>query len=289
MNEYTPNQEEAVFGFSEEWEDFRKRHTFFLERFHHINDLIELTFTRVMQESELIERFVMLYGRLCVEDFFEIMLCCANGYGYGGLKLLRGFYEKAVTLEYLNDNPNELNSFLDYRFVSEHKILQSVNEVFGPNQLPPVYEEEVKRNFARVKDQYLITSCPKCATKRVNISWTKLSFPAMAQRTRVLGKLVHSAYYIPMRHTHSTGSSLIERLHTDQGIFGFNPGPQRHQADSALLEAHTIILEVLLVQQKRFNLEGFLERFDKCVEDWKEIHGVDDAGNLATPHQVPYE
>jgi hypothetical protein len=289
MNEHTLNEEAAVFGFSEEWEEFRKRQALFLERFHNINDLINLTFTRVMQESELIERFVMLCGRLCVEDFFEIMLCCANGYGYGGLKLLRGLYEKAVTLEYLNDNPNELNSFMDYRYVSEHKMMQSVNEVFGPNQLPPNYEEEVKRNFARVKDRYLITSCPTCSTKRVNISWTKLSFPAMAQRTRILGKLIQSAYYIPMRHTHSTGSSLIERLHTDQGILGFNPGPQHHQADNALLEAHTILLEVLLVQQKRFNLVGFNELFDECVKDWKEIHGVDDAGNLATPRQDPHE
>ena len=76
---------------------------------------------------------------------------------------------------------------------------------------------------------------------------------------------------------------MIERLQTDQKLLGFNPEPQRRQSDSALLEAHTIILEVLLVQQKRFNLEGFVERFDKCVEDWKEIHGVDDAGKLTRP------
>jgi hypothetical protein len=257
----------------------------FLERFPHITDVIREALSRVIEESEPIERFVMLYGRLCVEDFYEIMLCCGNGYGFEALKLLRGLYEKAVTLEYLNDHPDELDAFFDYRHVSDRKLYRSVTEVFGPNVLPAERLEEVERNYDRVKDQYMIADCSKCGTKRLNISWTKLTFPAMAKRTRILGKLIQSSYYFPMRHTHSTGASLIERLDFNNEGLGFNPEAQRPQTDNALREAHTIILEVLHTQQKRFKLEGYDPLYDKCVEDWKEIYGVDDMGNRTRPSE----
>lgn len=272
--------DQLIFGYPEEWADFRKRHALFLDRFAHITDVIREAFSRVMKESEPIERFVMLYGRLCVEDFFEIMLCCGNGYGFAALKLLRSLYEKAVTLEYLNDHPDELDTFFGYRYVSDRKLFRSITEVFGPDVLPMGLQEEVERNYDRVKGQYKTTDCAKCGTQKPNISWTKLTFPAMAKRTRILGKLIQSAYYVPMRHTHSTGAALIERLEINDEGFGFNPEPQRRQADNALRTAHVIILEVLHIQQKRFKLEGFDPLYDKCVEDWKEICGVDDMGNL---------
>jgi len=282
MDEQRPD-DQLIFGFPEEWADFRKRHALFLERFPHITAATAAAFSRVMPESEQIERFVMLYGRLCVEDFYEIMLCCGNGYGFGALKLLRGLYEKAVTLEYLNDNPDEVDAFFDYRHVSDHKLFRSVTDAFGPGVLPEELQKEVSDNYLRVKDQYMITACPRCDTKRVNISWSKLDFASMAKRTRILGKLIQSAYYLPMRHTHSTGASLVERLEYNDEGFGFNPGAQHPQSDNALREAHTIILEVLYIQQKRFNIEGFEALVDQCVADWKEIRGVDDEGKLTHP------
>jgi hypothetical protein len=97
----------------------------------------------------------------------------------------------------------------------------------------------------------------------------------MAKRTRILGKLMGSAYYLPMRHTHSTGASLIERLEYNDEGFGFNPNAQRRQADSAVREAYTIILEVIYIQLQRFKIERLQGVFDKCCEDWTEIY-VDD-------------
>ena len=276
--------DQLIFGYPEEWADFRKRHPTFLERFPHITATTRAAFARVMHESNDIERFVMLYGRLCVEDFHEIMLCCGNGYGFAALKLLRGLYEKAVTLEYLNDNPGELNSFYEHRHITDFKMLQSVKDVFGPHVLTPEFQTQVSTEYDRVKERYMVTACRKCETKRVNFTWAKLDLAAMAKKTRVLGKLIQSSYYYPMRHTHSTGAALIERLeHNDEG-FGFNPDAQRPQADDALREAHTIILEVLHIQQKRFTIEGFEPLYDRCVEDWKEIRGVDENGTRTTPN-----
>ena len=131
---------------------------------------------------------------------------------FAALKLLRALYEKAVTLEHLNNNPSELDAFLNHRYISEYKLFQAIADEFGPSALPENMREESAEKYEQFKRNYLVTDCKKCNTKRVNFTWSKLSFVAMAKRTRILGKLMGSAYYLPMRHTHSTGASLIERL-----------------------------------------------------------------------------
>ena len=58
-----------LFGFPEEWEDFRNRNGNFLELFPHLQAAVELAFTRDFVAPEIIDLFIMMYGRLCFEDF----------------------------------------------------------------------------------------------------------------------------------------------------------------------------------------------------------------------------
>jgi len=136
------SKEQLICGIPEEWEDFHKRHALFYERFPHLRDALNTAFIRKGSSTEPIDRFVFLYGRLCCEDFFEVLLCCGNGYGHAALKLLRSLYERAVTLEYLHRNPNELDDFLDYHEVQEHKLLTSIEKTFGEGTI-----REAKRKF----------------------------------------------------------------------------------------------------------------------------------------------
>jgi hypothetical protein len=55
-----------------------------------------LAFIRHAQLSEPIDKFVLMFGRICVEDFLEVILCCGNGNGHAAEKLVRGLYERAV-------------------------------------------------------------------------------------------------------------------------------------------------------------------------------------------------
>jgi hypothetical protein len=66
---------------------------------------------------EPIDRFVSFYERLCCEDFFEVLLCCGNGYGVAALKLLSTLYERGVTL---HEHPEELDAFVDFYHVQLH-------------------------------------------------------------------------------------------------------------------------------------------------------------------------
>jgi hypothetical protein len=71
-------------------------------------DAMNLAFSRKQVMDTQIEKFVYFYGNLVAEDFMEIFLMAANGYGYGAMKLLRSMYEHIVTLRYLHDHPDEL-------------------------------------------------------------------------------------------------------------------------------------------------------------------------------------
>src|SRR5439155_26675809 len=76
-------------GFPEEWKDFEKRHRLLLERFPNLVAALNTAFIRRATLSEHIDKFIFFYGRLCCEDFFEVGLCCGNGYGAAAMKLVR--------------------------------------------------------------------------------------------------------------------------------------------------------------------------------------------------------
>ena len=117
---------------------------------------MNIAFSRTLLTGEPIERFVFGYGRLCCEDFWEVILLSTNGYGVGATKLLRTLYEHAVTLHYLNDHPDELNDLYDYSFVAEHKLLKPILDTFGAEAFANtcVSEAEVEQRYQGVEGPF---------------------------------------------------------------------------------------------------------------------------------------
>jgi len=265
--------EELFFGFSDEWEDFGKRHPALLERFPTFISAITAAFIRDTTLSELIDKFVLLYGRLCCEDFSEVLLCCGNGYGFAGQKLVRSLYERAVTLRYLHEHPDELQAFIDFNDVATRKLLLSAEETFGRQLLQPDAREKVEEDYKTVQAQFMVTDCKVCGTKRLNHTWSKLDFAAMAKRVGSLGDLIVPAYYMPLRQAHATFGSLLSRLaEGERQEILFNHAAQRKQADYALMTAHNIMLDVLKVQDERFKVPELGEKIEECFRDFSEIY-----------------
>ncbi|MHA1402099.1 MAG: hypothetical protein ACTSQE_17265 [Candidatus Heimdallarchaeaceae archaeon] len=94
---------EIVFGFPHEWEAFLKRHSTLTDKLKLLFETLDKVFIREVKTDKEADRVVFFMGRLCVEDFMEILLLCGNGYGIGGMKLLRGLYER--TPKFLNSPP----------------------------------------------------------------------------------------------------------------------------------------------------------------------------------------
>jgi hypothetical protein len=265
------NPNGLIFGFQEEWQDFEKRNPLFLERFPRLKKAIETAFNRDAQLSEPIDKFVLMYGRVCVEDFYEISLCCGNGYGHAGQKLLRGLYERAVTLRYLHDHPEEIENFLDYYHVNQRKLKIACENTMGADTFPPEQAAEIEREFEAVKDKFMITDCEKCGTKRLNHNWSKLDFVAMAKRTS-LGKLHAVGYIIPLRQAHATVAAMVSRMTTSESAdLMFLDVAQRKEADNALRVSHNIFLDVLRVQDEHFAVPGLKEQNEVCLQDFIDI------------------
>jgi len=259
-----------VFGFQTEWRNFEERNALFLERFPHLEDTLKLAF-RDTQLSEPIDKVIFLFGRVCVEDFFEILLCCANGNGQAAQKLLRGLYERVVTLEYLHEHPKELDDFLDFHFVSQKKLMIACEATMGKDTFPPEMAADIEQRYQGVKDKFMVTDCEVCGTKKPNHTWNKLDFVAMARKTSV-GRLIVPGYYLPMRQAHATVASMSSRtVATEDGGFSFEQTAQRGPADNALRVSHNIILNVVRVENEHFKIPGLREQYDICLQDFMDI------------------
>jgi hypothetical protein len=103
-----------VYGFPDAWADFDRRHPEWSVVFSRLGEVINMAFSRRQIMDTKIEKFVYFYGNLVAEDFMELFLMAANGYGYGAMKLLRSMYEHTVTLKYLHDHPDEFEAFFDF-------------------------------------------------------------------------------------------------------------------------------------------------------------------------------
>jgi uncharacterized protein DUF5677 len=259
-----------TFGFPEEWRDFEKRNALFFERFPRLQESMEHTFG-LLQLSEPIDKFVFMYGRVCLEDFYEILLCSANGHGQAAQKLLRGLYERVVTLEYLHEHPAELADFYDFHRLSQRKLKIACENTMGKDTFTEEMASDIEAEFEAIKDRFMVTDCAACGTKKLNHTWSKLDFVAMANKTS-LGKLIVLGYYLPLRQAHATVASMFSRLvATDDGGLTFEQTAQRHPADNALRVAHNVILNVMRVENERFQIAGLAERYATCLQDFVDI------------------
>jgi len=260
------------FGLPQEWNQFAESHPLFLERFPNLRVALQTAFIRKGTTSEPADLVVFFAGRLCAEDFMEILLLCGNGYGNGAMKILRGMYERVVTARYLHAHPEGTDDFLDFYWVDRHRVGQAIQQTFGEAALPKEKFEEVRTRYEEVRERFMVTACKKCGTKRLNYNWSKLDFVSMAHATGATGGQIVNAYYIPMQFIHSTVPAILAGLQEETGGgLTFDAGSQRETADMALITAHNLILNVLDLQKQHFKLDALDKPLEQCFQDFKEI------------------
>lgn len=270
-------EEKFTIGFREEWKAFLNKHPSWPEKYKQLTSTLTKTFIREVETKTPADKVVFYLGRLCVEDFNEIFLLCGNGYGIGGLKILRGLYERAVTLGYIAEHPNEAEQFLDYHHIHQGKMIIHAEKNFDiKNQIDPNDYCTIKDNYKKYKEKYQQTSCKECRTTRTMFSWSKLDTAAMANKVQLDG-LYFPAFFYPTLHTHATPTSLLERLKfREDGAISFDEGAQHVWASKALIAAHNLMLRVLMTQNTYFDLKIDNE-IDERNLDFKEMWSDNDA------------
>jgi len=263
--------EEPIFGFKEQWKPFQTRHHEFFERYSNLQAALNAAFIRVVKDGEAHDWVVFTQGRVCAEEFFEILLMAANGYGICALKLIRSLYERAVTMDYLSQHPTDVAAFVDYHSVAQRKLMKAIQNSMKSDPFTKEKIEEVETEFLKVKSGFMVTDCSTCGTQRLNHTWHRLDLVSMAQKTK-FGKLIVPAYYVPMGHVHSTMRALLSRTDESQPSgTQFHAESQPKEADMALELAHNIMLGVLGSQETHFKLEELSKPLQKCLEDFVEI------------------
>jgi hypothetical protein len=122
-----------------------------------------------------------------------------------------------------------VDAFIHYHLVQEDKLVSRIIDNFG--NILPVDEVKLARQRAdEVREEFMITDCKKCDTKKLNNTWSKLNFVEMAKRTK-LGRLVVPGYYLPLRHAHPTFGGLSERVETSEEHISAQP---RHNLKSLI-------------------------------------------------------
>lgn len=281
------DQPMSIYGFPDAASAFDKRHPQWQVVMARLHGVINLAFTRThgVMPNE-IDRFVYFYGNLVAEDFMELFLMAANGYGFGAMKLLRSMYEHAVTLKYLHEHPDELQAFLDFDRVQQYKLAKQIIDTFGEGALPPETISVTEQEYAEVKDKFMVKSCKSkaCSEQRIGHTWSKLDFVSMAKRTGALGSLIVPDYFVPLRHAHSTFRAMTDRLEMgQQGQVGFQRESQPKESDGALMAAHNCLLVALEVQKERFQIPGLEQAIQDSVRDWALVWMPESFAELEEP------
>jgi Family of unknown function (DUF5677) len=266
----------TFYGFPDECHKFEQRHPLWNEIMGNLVRAMNLAFTRVEAMEGAADKLVYFFGRIVLEDFMEVTLVCYHGYGVAASKLVRSMYEYAVTLRYLHEHPSEAETFLAYHLVQQEKLVSRLVETFGENILSGEVVADARDKAAEVKEDFMVPVCDHPGAKmRLNYTWNKLDFVAMAKKAGSLGKLIIPGYYMPLRHAHPTFGGLTERLEIVDGHMSLKGEAQPEIVDRSLMTAHNCMLDTLKVQSEHFKIDGLEDAIQVCYRDFLRVWSPD--------------
>jgi Family of unknown function (DUF5677) len=262
---------EPIFGVPSEWQRFVKEYHVVAQKLGPLHETITKVFIRQWISQTNADSTIFFLGRLCAEDFSEILLMCGNGYGFGAMRLLRSMYERAVTMAYLVKNPSEVDDFLDYFLVTQRKVLNRLINLQGEAEVEKMLGrkmmEEVENDFQKVKSRFI-------NGKKLQMSWTNKK---MEDLVKVAGKeymeMYLECYTLPLLQAHPSASSILNRLEDNSGTISFDLESNSRTKILPLIMAHNLVVRDIDLQNKYFKLgldAEIEERAKDFLECWKK-------------------
>jgi hypothetical protein len=273
---------DRFFGFPDEWTFFQSNHPKFVEGLRPLAETTERILKREFVPRSLAEELVYFSGVLVAEDFTELWILASNGLGVGGLKILRGMYERTVTAAYISKFPDEASRFWKFGSIAHRRVLNNAKELYGTTQLKQLLGEhhfdEVEKNYQEVRCEFEETLCARCETLRVGFTWSKYDLATMANKAGYgLEHCYWHAYSLPTQHAHSTVLAITSRLKIEpDGNKYFDRAPEHTFAALAASVGHVVLLRMLRVQDFFFSLaleNELTRRESECKAAWPSIEG----------------
>lgn len=117
-------------------------------------------------------------GHTSRQDFLEVVFLAINGYGSGATKILRSLYERAVTIEYLIQNPAKVDRFLQFAAIQENRAMENALKQVPQDQIdaemaPENSIAEIRKRYEQYKGNFKATACSVCGVKTPPLgTWT---------------------------------------------------------------------------------------------------------------------
>ena len=240
-----------------EWERFNTNFPCFVDKQPFLEALRDKMFVRKIHPTHQADYIIYGLGRVCVEDFEQILNLCGNGFGMGAMQLLRSMYERQVTAAFISKYPNEWDAFATYDAIHTRKLVQQFKVVYedAPAILNSIVSEEeqakIDEQKQQVKRSFMKTKCRKCKTEELMFSWNKLDVGTMAGSGHqpALKDLFPYSYFLPLLMSHSTFKSVEARVEfKEDGSFSFESDGQRNAVKKALVFGHHLLIHVFDLQ-----------------------------------------
>ncbi|HEY4904039.1 MAG TPA: DUF5677 domain-containing protein [Candidatus Sulfotelmatobacter sp.] len=235
----------------------------FPDAFIKLLDLSNKCFGRQFNPKNQIENICFGLGHTSRQDFLEVAFLAINAYGDGATKILRCLYERAVTIEYLMQNPEKINRFLQFATIQENRAVEATLKQVPEAQIdvtlgPENTVAEVRKRYEQYKGSFKATACPACGVKTPP-SWD-VDLVTMVQRVGgIYGKVFLLAYTNPNFRIHATLASANQ--HDEER--------EQKDADTAMMVATELFLAVMRAQNSLFSLKLDAD-IDACTNDLRD-------------------
>ena len=160
-------------------------------------------------------------------DFVEVVFLAINGYGSGATKILRSLYERAVTIQYLINNPEKIDRFLQFAAIQEKRAMEAALKQIPEAQIdaslgPGNTVAEIRKRYEQYKGTFKATACSVCGVKTPP-SWD-VDLVSMVQRVGEPYKAVFLLAYT--NATFKIHATLASAAQHDGAVK--NRKPRRH-------------------------------------------------------------
>ena len=259
-----PQDQSYLFGVKKAQDDFSMRHQVMLKGYLKLiraEDIVISGANRKMKNN-MKDKMIYLLARQVFEDFDEILLLCGNGYSTGGLKILRGMFERTVTVCYLQKHPDDIERYYKYYYVRRRKEISAVRQTF-PKALPTERLEQFETEYEEVKELFQVPVCEVCKVKecqlckrtRDNHSWIRKDILQLAKEAEHFDPVVYLGYYRPMQESHATAQSIVHRVRFNaSGRWEYVEGAKPEMDDHIFVVAHFLLIRAIEALGLQFNV-----------------------------------
>jgi hypothetical protein len=226
-------------------------------------DTANKCFGRDPRPKNHVEHICFWLGHTCRQDFLEVVFLAINGYGAGATKILRSLYERAVTIEYLVQNPNKVDRFLQFAAIQENRAMEAALKQIPQDQIdaemgPENTVAETRKRYEQYKGNFKAKACPACGVKTPP-SWD-IDLVSMVQRVgEPYRKVFLLAYTNPNFKIHATLASASQ--HDDNR--------EEKDAETAVIVATELCLAVIRSQNVLFSLKLDAD-IEACTNDLRD-------------------